>query len=111
MRFIAQFIIIIISAHVLGLILPWYAFVAAAFLAGYFMKSRHNFLAGFLAIAILWIFNAWMTDAASSSTLPLRVAQILGLQRTVLVYLLTGLVGGLVGGFATVSGALLKADN
>jgi hypothetical protein len=110
MRFIAQFIVIVVVAHVMGLVLPWYACVAVAFIAGYFLKSRQNFLAGFMALAVLWTFNAWLADAASSSTLPLRVAQILGLHSVVWVYLLTGVVGGLVGGFATVSGAMLKSE-
>jgi hypothetical protein len=110
MRFIAQFLVIMVVAHVMGLVLPWYACAAVAFLAGYFLKSRHNFLAGFLALALLWTFNAWLADSASSSTLPLRVAQILGLNQVGLLYLLTGVVGGLVGGFATMSGAMLKSE-
>ena len=111
MRFIAQFIVIIITAHLLGLFLPWYACAAVAFLAGYFLKSRQNFLAGFLAIAVLWTFNAWLADVSSSSTLPLRVAQLIGVGSVGMVYLLTALVGGLVGGFAAMSGAMLKIEN
>lgn len=111
MRFIAQFIMIVVVAHLLGLFLPWYACAAVGFIAGYFLKSRQNFLAGFLAIAVLWTFNAWLADLSSSSSLPLRVAQLLGVHKVVLVYLLTAAVGGLVGGFATMSGAMLKADN
>jgi hypothetical protein len=111
MRFIVQFIVIIITAHLLGLFLPWYACAAIGFLAGYFLKSRQNFLAGFLAIAVLWTFNAWISDVSSSSSLPLRVAQLIGVGSVGMVYLLTALVGGLVGGFATMSGAMLKIDN
>lgn len=111
MRFIVQFIVIVVAAHLLGLFLPWYACAAVAFIAGYFLKSRHNFLAGFLAIAVLWTFNAWMSDLSSSSSLPLRVAQLLGVGSTVMVYLLTAVVGGLVGGFAALSGAMLKIEN
>lgn len=111
MRFIAQLVVIIIASHLLGLFLPWYACVAAAFLAGYFLKSRQNFLAGFLALAILWTFNAWLADISSSSTLPLRVAQIFGMNSAGWIYLLTALVGGSVGGFAAMSGAALKTEN
>jgi len=110
MRFIAQFIVIAVIAHLAGMFLPWYVCAIVAFIAGYFLKSRQNFLAGFTAIAALWILNAWLADMSSSSTLPLRVAQILGLQSVGLVYLLTGIVGGLVGGFAAMSGAMLKSE-
>ncbi|HTF20224.1 MAG TPA: hypothetical protein VK658_19270 [Chryseolinea sp.] len=111
MRFIVQFIAIVITAHLLGLFLPWYACAAVAFIAGYFLKSSQNFLAGFLAIAVLWTFNAWMADLDSSSSLPLRVAQLLGVGSAGMVYVLTAVVGGLVGGFATMSGAMLKTEN
>ena len=111
MRFIVQVIAIVVSAHLLGLFLPWYACAGVAFIVGYFLKSRQNFLAGFLAIAILWTFNAWLTDLSSSSSLPLRVAQLLGLGSVGMVYVVTGIVGGLVGGFAAMSGAMLKIEN
>ncbi|MGC3948795.1 MAG: hypothetical protein QM762_30565 [Chryseolinea sp.] len=111
MRFIAQFIVIVITSHLLGLFLPWYGCAVVAFLAGYFIKSRQNFLAGFLAIAVLWTFNALIADLSSSSTLPLRVAQLFGTSSVIVVYLCTAVGGGLVGGFASMSGAMLKADN
>jgi hypothetical protein len=111
MRFIAQFIAIVVSAHLLGLFLPWYTCAIVGFIAGYFFKSRHNFLAGFLAIALLWTFNAWLADLSSSSSLPLRVAQLLGVHRVAFVYLLTATVGGLVGGMATMSGSMLKIED
>ena len=90
--------------------MPWYGCAVVAFLAGYFIRSRQNFLAGFMAIAILWTFNALLADLSSSSTLPLRVAQLFGASSTLVVYLCTAVVGGLVGGFAAMSGAMLK-DN
>ena len=111
MRFIVQFVVIVVISHLLGLFLPWYGCAAVAFVAGYFLKSRLNFLAGFLAIAVLWTFNAWLADVSSSSTLPLRTAQLLGVQTVGLLYLLTALIGGIVGGFAAMAGAPLKAEN
>lgn len=111
MRFIVQFIVIVITSHLSGLFLPWYGCAVVAFIAGYFLKSRLNFLAGFLAIAILWTFNAWLADISSSSTLPLRTARLLGIHSVGLLYLLTGAIGGLAGGFAAMAGATLKTDS
>jgi hypothetical protein len=111
MRFIAQFIVIVIISHLLGLFTPWFSCAVAAFFAGYFVKSRQNFLAGFMAVAILWTFNALIADLSSSSTLPLRVAQLFGTNSVSVVYFCTALVGGLVGGFAAMSGAMLKTEN
>ena len=110
MKFIVQFIAILFFAHLLDLFMPWYCIALAAFLIGYFVKSKYNFLAGFLAIATLWTFNAWLIDSSSSSDLPGRVAQILVLPHKILVYVLMSIVGGLVGGFAALTGALLRED-
>jgi hypothetical protein len=46
----------------LALFMPWYSIALAAFVMGYVLKSNTNFLAGFSAIATLWIFNAWLID-------------------------------------------------
>jgi hypothetical protein len=108
MKFILQLFLIIILAHILELFLPWYYIAVAAFLGGYTLKSKANFVAGFLAIALLWSMKAWWIDTGSSTDLAQRVANILLVKQKLLLYLLTAVIGGLVGGFATLSGALLK---
>lgn len=108
MKFLLQLFLIIILAHILELFLPWYYIAVAAFLGGYTLKSKANFIAGFLAIALLWSLKAWWIDTSSPSDLAQRVANILLVKQTVFLYLLTALIGGLVGGFAALSGALLK---
>ena len=107
MRFSVQFFSILVMSHLLGLFLPWYIITIIAFLCGYFLKSGQNVLAGFLAVAILWTFNAWLADTLSSSALQVRMADILGLN-VALVYLATAVVGGTVAGLATMAGSLLK---
>jgi hypothetical protein len=59
MKFLIQFLAIVFLAHLLAMLLPWYAVAIAAFAMGFLLKSQYNFLAGFLAIATLWLFNAW----------------------------------------------------
>jgi hypothetical protein len=108
MKFIVQFIAILFFAHLLDLFLPWYSIALAAFVVGYFLKSRFNFLAGFLAIATLWTFNAWLIDSSSTSDLATRVARLFSLDHAALLYLLMACLGGLVGGFAASTGAYLR---
>jgi len=107
MKFIVQFIAILFFAHLLDLFLPWYSFALAAFVVGYFLKSKLNFLVGFLAVATLWTFNAWLIDSAASD-LSTRVAQIFNLHHAVVLYVLMACLGGLVGGFAALTGAFLR---
>jgi hypothetical protein len=108
MKFILQVVVIAVLAHILELYLPWYYIVVAAFIGGYALKSKANFLAGFCAIALLWAVNAWWINTGGSTDLAERVANILMLKHTVLLYIFTAFIGGLVGGFGALSGALLK---
>src|SRR5688572_25866666 len=108
MKFILQVVVIAVLAHILELYLPWYYIAVAAFVGGYVLKSKANFLAGFCAIALLWAVNAWWINPEGSSDLAQRVANILMLKHIVLLYVFTAFLGGLVGGFGALSGALLK---
>jgi hypothetical protein len=92
MKFIIQFIIIIILAYLLEL-----------------MNSRFNFFAGFLAIALLWTVKAGLIEAASSSDLADRVALIFPVKQKALLYIVMALLGGLIGGFAAMAGSALRS--
>ena len=108
MKFIIQFVAILFSSHLLALFMPWYCIALAAFVMGYMLKSNANFLAGFIAIASLWTFNAWLIDSASTTDLADRVANLFALKHKLLLFLVMAVVGGFVGGFAALTGALLR---
>ena len=108
MKFLIQFVAILFAAHLLALFMPWYSIALAAFVMGYFLKSNTNFLAGFSAIATLWIFNAWLVDSGSSADLAERVAKLLMLKYEIVLFLAMAIIGGLVGGFAALTGSLLR---
>jgi hypothetical protein len=107
MKFLIQVIAILIVAFVLELFMPWWSIALAAFAGGYVLKSKANFLAGLLGIALLWFIKAVMLDASAAAPLAERVAGIFSLSKPLLM-LVTALIGGLVGGFAAMTGALLK---
>jgi hypothetical protein len=108
MKFIIQFVAILFSAHLLGLFMPWYCIALAAFVMGFMLKSNANFLAGFLAIAALWTFNAWLIDSASTAGLADRVANIFALKHKSVLFFTMAVIVGLVGGFAALTGSLLR---
>jgi hypothetical protein len=108
MKFIIQFIIIIILAYLLELFLPWYSIALAAFIGG-LVNSRFNFLAGLLAIALLWTLKAGLTEASSSSDFADRVALIFPVKQKSLLYIVMAVLGGLVGGFAAMAGSALRS--
>lgn len=109
MKFILQVFGIVVLAHMFEIFLPWYSIALAAFIMGFIFKSKANFLAGFLGIALLWLFKAWLMNSASTTDLADRVAHIFSLDRKEWLFLLMAIVGGLVGGFSALTGALLKS--
>jgi hypothetical protein len=106
-RFFIQVLIIVILASVLELLLPWWSVGIAAIIGGYVFNSRLNFVAGFLAIFVLWISISLGIDLSSAAPLTDRVAAILKVPKPVL-FIVTGVLGGLVGGFASAAGASLR---
>ena len=108
MKFLIQFVATLFSAHLLALFMPWYSIAIAAFVMGFLLKSNIDFLAGFAAIATLWLFNALLIDAGSSSDLSERVAKLLTVKYETVLFLVMAVVGGLVGGFAALTGSLLR---
>lgn len=77
-----------------------------AFLVGFVFSNTgfKSFLSGFIAIGLLWLGLALYVDNATHSILTEKISQLFPLD----LFVLTSLVGGLVGGFASMTGSLLK---
>ncbi len=110
MKFIIQLLFIAVFAFLFELFLPWWSIAISAFVFGYVMKSNANFFAGFLGIGLLWLIKALLIDINAAMPLAENVAAILKLNSKALLMLVMVVVGGLVGGFAAVTGSLLKKD-
>jgi hypothetical protein len=109
MKFTVQLVAIALMGWLLEMFLPWWSIAVAGFIGGFAFRSTSNFVAGFLAIALLWFIHAFLIDLQASAPLAEKMAALLMVQNKVLLFLVTALTGGLVGGFATLSGALLKS--
>jgi hypothetical protein len=108
MRLIYQVLFILILAYGLALFLPWWSIAIAAFAGGLLVKSKYNFIGGFVAIALLWLTTALIIDLAAATQLTEKVARIFTLPNKFLLFMITAMLGGLVGGFACLTGSLLK---
>jgi hypothetical protein len=96
-----------ILAAVLEQFFPWWTIAIAGFALGYLVKqgAGYAFLAGFAAIFLLWTVYAYMLSHGNHDILASKVAQLLPMKGHVKVLLLvTGVIGGLVGGFSTLTG-------
>lgn len=85
---------------------PWWTMAIGAFLVGFVFSNTgsKSFLAGFISIGLLWLGLALYVDNATQSILTEKISQLFPIN----LFVLTSLVGGLVGGFASMTGALLK---
>lgn len=105
-KFIIQVVIIALLAYLLELFFPWWSIAIAAVVGGLFLRSNANFWAGFCGIGILWLTTALVIDITSANDLVSRVSAVMHLNTTIL-YIVTTLIGALVGGLASYTGSLV----
>ena len=98
-------------ALLLQRLLPWWSIAVAAFLISLIIstKATSSFIAGFLAIGMLWFATAAINDMRTDSILTNRIAAIFSLPSSFLLIVITAIIGGLVGGFAALTGTYLRS--
>jgi hypothetical protein len=112
MKFLTATILTGLLSFIGGLYLPWWSVAVAAFLVALLVhqKGGKAFLAGFSGVFLLWAGLAWWIDSKNQSLLSEKIALVLPLGgSSMLLILVTALVGGLTGGFAAMSGSYLRA--
>ncbi len=107
MKFIIQLLITTAVCFILQSFLPWWTMAVGAFTVAYLMgnKGFPSFLAGFLGVAVLWIGMAFYIDALTHSILTEKINRLLPIN----AFLATLIVGGLVGGFASLTGSMMRS--
>lgn len=88
----------------------WWVAMIIAFIVCYISPSSglNAFVAGFLGVGLVWIGSAWSLDVANESVFSNIIVQLFPVNESFYLILLTGLVGGLVGGFASLSGTTFR---
>jgi hypothetical protein len=81
-----------------------------AFLAGFICgkKPVRFFWSGFAAVAAAWAILALIKSVPNHHILANRVAHLFSLPNWVPILVITSVIGGLIGGMATLSGSLLR---
>lgn len=113
MKFIVATLLTAILAFISGLFLPWWGIAIAAILVAVLVhqKAGKAFLSGLLGVFLLWAGLAWWIDMKNNGVLSERIASILPLNgNSILLIGITALVGGMVGGFAAMTGSFLRAS-
>ncbi len=107
-----KFIIAILLTALLGFAFPlyfwWWSFAITSFLVAFILRQSpgKSFLAGFTAIALLWLLQALLLDAANEHLLSGKVALLLPFGGSGFALLITtAVIGGLVSGMAALTGS------
>lgn len=112
MKILLSVLLIAVLAFLAGLKFPWSSIAIISFLVGLLIPQSpgSGFLSGFLGIFIMWTIVAFWIDSKNQSILSKKIAELLPLGgSSVLLVLVTAFIGGLVAGFAGMSGSSLRA--
>lgn len=113
MKFILTILLVALVTYAVGIYgnLPWWSFVITNLIIAIALpiKPAHSFLAGALGVGALWTGLAFGIDVANNHILSTKVAQILPLGGSYIALIsITGLVGALLGGLASLSGSFVR---
>ena len=111
MRFILATLLTATLSFIAGLFTPWWSLAVISFLVAVLIRQRLGmaFLSGFTGIFLCWgLLSLWI-DAKNNHILSHKIALIFPLGgSSVLLILVTAVVGALVGGMAAISGSSLR---
>ncbi len=107
---ILTIIIFVSVGALLSLYFSWYAYAIAFGLLAYLMNLQQKpFLIGFISGGLMWLLSAIWVAQTNPSSLPQKMASVLPLGgKTWLIYVLTMLIGGVMGGIWTLVGSKLR---
>ena len=111
MKFIVAFLLIILLSFVSGIYFPWWSIAIVAFgvIAFIPLKPLPAFLCGFAAIFIFWVSLSYFISNANEHILAHKASLlILKVDNPILLVIVTGLLGGLVAGFASLTAAFTR---
>lgn len=110
MKFLIQISLTVSLSYIAEQYLPWWTvgICAAAVAMGLPLNKFAAFLGGFTAISLLWMIAATVIDVRTNAILSAKIAPLLGFQSSITLILLTGWVGGMVGGMSALSGQQLR---
>jgi len=104
------FTFLIAFSWLASLIFPWWIIFITCFISGLWLgrKNLTSFYIGFIGIALIWLVHVSYIHIANQGILTDRINDLFGFPHPVIVIILTLLTGGIMGGFSTLTGNLLR---
>jgi len=111
MKFLVALLLTALSSFALCLFLPAWIVAIAAFLVAVIVVQHPGkaFLAGFLALLLLWGGLAWWVSANNDHILAHKIGLLLFKNgNPYLAIIATAVIGALMGGFGALTGSFLR---
>ena len=112
MKFIISILLTALLSYATSLYLPWWWIIAiTGFVVAFAIpqKAGLSFLAGFIALFFLWAGQSFWMSAANDHILAHKISILfLKADNPFLPIAVTGLIGGLVAGFGSLTGRLSR---
>lgn len=107
MKFIIRILAIGALTYFISPFTEWWFGMIAAFFIGFLLPSSalNAFIAGFLGVGLVWLGHSWSLDVSNASSFSTKVSEILKMGDSFIVVISTGVVGGIAGGFASITGS------
>jgi hypothetical protein len=113
MKFLIATILTALLSFIAGIYIPlWWFFAIVALLVALLVHQGAGkaFLAAFLGLFILWFVLTFWIDSANGGVLSVKIASLLPLGGSKwLLIIVTACIGGLIAGFAAMSGSHLRS--
>jgi len=110
-------LIIIVSCFIAQSFLPWWIIAPICLMAGFFLSSskKQAFWSGFAGVFILWLGKILSLSLPNEHLLANKVGQVFMLPASdtnwVVIIFASSLIGGIVGGFSTLTGNSFRKTN
>jgi hypothetical protein len=111
MKFLISIVLIALLSVAACLYLPWWSIAIVAFIVAAIIPQKPflSFLAGFIALFLLWGALSWYISTNNSHLLAHKVSLlVLKADNPMLLVLITALIGALVAGLGALSGSFVR---
>ena len=111
MKFIISLILMALLSFAACLYLPWWSIAIVCFIVALVIHQRPviAFLCGFLALFILWAGLSFYISSSNGHVFAHKISiLILKMDNPNVLFIVTGLIGAVVGAFGALTGSLLR---
>lgn len=103
-----HFLLVLVTGYVGHLFLPFWIAAVVAMLVAFLFKMHPwgSFISGFFAVALLWSLMALLLNSKDGGVLSAKIGEVFNGISSMQLVVLTGFIGGLLGGFGSLTGSL-----